>query len=240
MDISIILPTYNEREAVTQVIDRILGVFPDNKQIEIVVVDDCSPDGTAEAVRKKYSNDRRVETILRKNKKPGLGNSILDGILFSSGKTIVGMDADGNHPPETIPKLVNELQAHGDIAVASRFVGKKQFLRIQDVGSYIFNSILRYGLGYPIIDNTSGFYAMRRTVFDSLPYQDIYSDTYGEYHFKLMYAAHKKGYTISEIPVVYQERVGGESKSLLMEMIVKYLAEAYRWKNVSNTKKYEQ
>lgn len=238
MDISIILPTFNEREAAPLIIKRILSQFTAHKQIEVVVVDDCSPDGTAKIIINMYGRDKRVKVIQRQNKRPGLGSSILEGILSSSGKTIIGMDADGNHPPELLPLLIKQLQTGYDIAVASRFIGKKRFNRLQDIGSYIFNLIIRYGLGYPILDNTSGYYAIKRKVLYSLPYQDIYHNSYGEYHLRLMYAASQKRYTISEIPVVYQKRIGGASKSSLIKMLTTYAIEAYRWKKFL-TSKYE-
>lgn len=220
--ISIIIPTYNERQNICRLVDAILDVVVNtNIETEIVVVDDESPDGTASAVRQRFGSNKQVSVYVRKGEK-GLATAILYGIHKSRGDLIVGMDADFNHPPELIPDLIQTL-SDADLVVASRFIkggGMEEWGRY--MGTLLFNGFLKYVLGFPTMDNMSGFYAIRKDMLAKLGLNAIYKG-YGDYHLRLVWRAKDKGYSISEIPVFYKKRMYGTSKSRLLPLLFSYL-----------------
>lgn len=234
--VSVIIPTYNERGNIAQLIDGVEQTLI-RVDHEIIVVDDESPDGTAQVVKKLVLSDRRVR-LLSHPPPRDLGKSILMGIMAARGDVIVGMDGDGNHDPRYIPYLIEELQ-HADLVVASRFINQKipnpkqqipnkfkvSKSKIQNIGSFVFNALLRRCLGFPIWDNTSGFYAIRKKMLLSLDPLLIYHG-YGEYHLRLLRAAVKKTLRIVEVPVVYPPRIHGQSKSRLGRMVGTYVRTA--------------
>lgn len=232
-DISIILPTYNEREAIvplTKQIAKILTIH--GYSYEVVVVDDNSPDGTAEAVREMGKKNPNIRTVVRKNNH-GLGLSIGDGIRSAEGKIIVGMDADGNHDPRDLPKLINALRGEAKLVVASRFVGEGGMKGWRMGPTFLFNAMFRL-FGLPIWDNTSGYYAVRKIDVVKLGLERIYYG-YGDYHLRLVYFAHKAGWQILEVPTLYQDRIAGQSKSKLIKMAFQYTLEAWKlrfWRQV--------
>src|SRR3989338_3886582 len=107
MRLSIIIPTYNERGNIIKLIGKIQRLIP-TFDYEIIIIDDDSPDNTGVMVKKRYSDDARIRCIIRKQSR-SLGKSILCGLEKSCGKIIVGMDADGNHNPATLPGLIDSL-----------------------------------------------------------------------------------------------------------------------------------
>lgn len=229
--VSIILPTYNEDKSILVLITRIINVFSSlkqNYQPEIIIVDDNSPDKTAYLVLKKYRLDKRIKVFIRKRVK-GLGTAIGFGIKQSTGKIIIGMDADGNHTPEIIPFMLNKLK-NNDLVVGSRFIkggGGEDWQR--QYASLIFNFVLKYFLGFPIWDNTSGFYAIKKKDLIRIGLDKIYYG-YGDYHLRLVYLAKLCHYQLTEIPVYYQKRLGGQSKSILLKMVIIYFWEAIKLK----------
>ena len=139
------------------------------------------------------------------------------------------MDADFNHPPHAIKKLINELKHH-DLVIASRFIkGGGMQDKARGVFTYIFNLFLKYIIGFPIIDNMSGFYVIKKDILFKLPIKQIYSG-YGEYHLRLVYLAKKQSLKIKEIPVFYPKRKHGKSKSNLLKMFFRYLFVAFKLK----------
>lgn len=186
---------------------------------EIIVVDDDSPDHTADAVRKRFGTSIRV--VVRK-KVRGLATAIGAGVARARGDIIIGMDADGNHDPEHIPSLLRALST-ADFVVGSRFIhGGGMHDRTRYILSWIFNAVLRYALSFPIWDNTSGYYAIRAQVLRRMKPGRIYVG-YGDYHLRLVYAAKMSGLRIREVPVRYKNRQYGQSKSQLLRMAVSYL-----------------
>ncbi len=229
--VSIVIPTFNERESISLLIKEIQRVL-DSYDYEVVVVDDNSPDGTYREMIKKFKNDKRIRPILRKNER-GLGTAILHGIKKSKYSIIVGMDADSNHPPEIIPQVLREL-SNSDLVVASRFIRgggmeekKRLFLTL------IFNRFLKHILGFPTMDNMSGFYAIKREKLLKLPLEEIYRG-YGDYHLRLVHYSKKNKLKILEVPVFYKKRKYGKSKSNLPKMFFVYLAEALRLRLLRN------
>lgn len=217
--VSVILPSYNERENILRLIP---GIFRAVRRIpgwnaEIIIVDDNSPDGTAPAVRTKYGSVVRI--IVRKNER-GLAGAIATGIRKAKGSVIIGMDADGNHDPSHIPALLKGL-ASADLVVGSRFFrggGMRGVVRY--VVSWLFNR-WAHRLGFPVSDSTSGFYAIKTVALRQLGIGGIYHG-YGEYHLRLVWCAKQYGIRIAEIPVIYGTRTYGQSKSRLPIMLITY------------------
>jgi dolichol-phosphate mannosyltransferase len=232
--ISIILPTYNEALGISRFLDKVIPVVsqmaqaekkPLTQYAEIIVVDDNSPDGTA-AVVKTYSQSQPAVKLLVRYKDHGLGVSILAGIEAANGEVIVGMDADNNHDIALLPKLITKLD-QADLVVASRFMGSGGMAEpIRFYGTWAFNAFLRC-FGFPIWDNFSGYYAIKKATLLTLQPANIYYG-YGDYHLRLVYIANQVGLKILEVPTIYLKRIAGESKSRLGKMLVSYTLEAFR------------
>lgn len=226
VNFSIIIPTFNERDNILPLIKAIKNLKFSNLNYEIIVVDDNSLDGTYQKVVKRYGKDKNIKAILRKNER-GLATAILHGIKASKNNVIIGMDADFNHPPEFIPKLLKEIKDQ-DLVIASRFIkggGMEEKKRYPP--TFLFNWFLRHFLAFPTMDNMSGFYAIKKESLATLPMEEIYKG-YGEYHLRLVYLAGKNNLSIKEIPVFYKKRASGKSKSNLPRMFVLYLKEAFK------------
>ncbi len=224
IDITVVIPTYNERENIISLIPRIIESLSQLSGVkaEIIIIDDNSPDGTADVVRRQFGSMVRC---IKRVKNRGLGTAIARGIRHARGSVIIGMDADGNHDPRYIPALYRAL-SYSDIAVGSRFVsGGSMPGRLRFGASLAFNACIRYGLGFPIWHNTSGFYAVSKRVLERLGITKIFYG-YGEYHLRLVYRAHMARLRLTEIPIRYGLRSYGQSKSRLLIMAVTYLAAA--------------
>jgi glycosyltransferase involved in cell wall biosynthesis len=222
LTLSIILPTYNESANIIKVIQSIHNTCK-NASHEIIVVDDHSPDNTKELTQRHFKNASWLRLFSHPGKR-SLGASIGFGISQARGTIIVGMDADGNHNPKNIPRLLKGITTT-DVVVGSRFLpsgGMHESLRYWT--SYLFNLLLRACFGFPITDNTSGFYAIRATTVRRLikHYPQIYTG-YGDYHLRLVWYATEEGLTIRERAVYYGKRHGGQSKSIARSMIWTYL-----------------
>lgn len=218
---SIIIPTFNERGNIVALIKEILkAASKNNLNIEIVVVDDNSPDKTAEAVRKNFLKEKRVRLFVR-TKAKGLASAFFFGIEKSRGEIILGMDADFNHPPSLIPIILAKLKTC-ELVVASRFIkGGGMEEKGRYWGTLVFNLLLKHLLGFPTMDNMSGFYAISKEKLFKLPLKRIYRG-YGEYHLRLLHFAKMAGLEISEVPVYYPKRKYGQSKSNLSTLIFTY------------------
>ena len=224
MNVSIIIPTYNEKLNICLIIDKIIKKLKDN--FEIIVVDDNSPDKTANEVKRCFKNKNKIRVFVRKKQKC-LSTAILFGIRKAKGKIIVGMDADFNHPPEIIPKLIKNIKKF-DLVIASRFIkGGGMEDKFRYFFTYLFNLFLKHILGFPTMDNMSGFYAIKKEKLNLLPLKKIYRG-YGEYHLRLVWYAKKMGFNIKEIPVFYPKRKFGKSKSNLIKMFFNYLFESLK------------
>lgn len=225
--ISIIIPTYNEKENIIILIRQIKKTLDQNKH-EIIIVDDDSSDGTYDVAKKYFRKDKQIR-IFRRRKEKGLGTAILFGLGRAKGSVIVGIDADFNHDPKKIPKLVAGLDKH-DIVIASRFIkGGGMEDKNRYSFTYIFNLFLKYLLGFPTMDNMSGYYAIKKETLFNLPLHKIYTG-YGEYHLKLLYFMQKKSLIIGEIPTFYKKRRYGKSKSNLLKMFFRYLSVVFKLK----------
>ena len=211
--ISIILPTYNEAGNIELLIDRTLAALGDYPGgVEVVVVDDDSPDGTWRLVAEKADADSRVRLIHRTMEK-GLTSAISRGICEARGQWVGWMDCDLSMPPEEWPRLADALAQGGTgMAVGSRYVPGGADVAHSFVGR-TFSRIINLGAGLvldgSIKDYTSGFILGRREIFDKI---DLRGD-YGEYCIDMLYRVKKAGYSIRELPYRCVPREAGESKT---------------------------
>lgn len=206
--ISIILPTFNERNNTPILINKISSIM--KIPYEIIVVDDNSSDGTWQVVSDISRKNRNVR-LLRRIGKNGIGSAIADGIKYAKGNAIVWMDVNLVHPPETIPKLVAKLQSF-EIAKASRYIegggDERKFKR--KFAARSLNVISNFLLG-GIRDYTAGFLAARKYVFNKVSIDP--KSRHGEYCVKFLYEARKRGISVTEVPFVMRQRGKSESKS---------------------------
>jgi dolichol-phosphate mannosyltransferase len=221
MDFSVILPTYNERGNIVNLI-RIIETAVEDSGLswEAIVVDDNSPDGTAEVVRAEYRSDGPVKVLVRTTER-GLASAIRFGIEHAAGDVVVVMDTDFQHDPHLIPRMVQFCQYY-DTIVGSRFVmggGMQDGYRYYY--SYIFNMFVRLVTRTQVQDNLSGFFAMRRAKLLRMDRERIFVG-YGDYFIRLLYYAWRYGYSVLEIPVFYGKRPYGVSKSSFVSMIINY------------------
>jgi len=230
--VSVILPTYNEREAIVSHANHVSKILSQaGYKHEVIVVDDDSPDGTAQVVEQEQVNNKNIKLLIRRNNH-GLGLSIGDGIRHAKGNIIVGMDSDGNHDPRDLPKILKEL-THGKakLVVASRFAGEGGMHGWRMIPTFLFNAMFRIW-GLPIWDNTSGYYAVQKKDLESLGIAKIYYG-YGDYHLRMLWYAKLKKWMIKEVPTKYQPRIGGETKSRLGQMAIDYTKEVIRLRSVT-------
>jgi len=173
MKVSIIIPTYKEKDNISKLFNRILNVFKTNKiNGEIIVVDDNSQDGTEEVVNKYIKDNYPVKLIVRKDER-GLASACLQGFKKAKGNIILVMDADFQHPPEKIPELINSIQKGADIAIASRYAqggSTGEFSRGRNLvskgASVLANMFFKEIKN--IKDKESGFFAFKKEVIDGI------------------------------------------------------------------------
>jgi dolichol-phosphate mannosyltransferase len=222
LKVSIILPTYCERGNIGDLIDAIEAVsLPNPWETEIIVVDDNSPDGTAELVQKRQTQAPvDIHCFIRTDER-GLATAIRFGIQHCTGDVIVVMDTDFNHDPQMIPQMVKLLEFY-DLVIGSRFVmGGGMEDRQRYFYSLVYNLFVRMTLRLQIQDNLSGFFAIRREKLLAMNQTKIFRG-YGEYFIRLLFAARRSGYHMLEVPVFYILRRHGESKSRFWSMVRDY------------------
>ena len=226
MDLSIILPTYNEKNNINILIKKILEILNDVENKEIIVVDDNSPDGTYLYCKKEFEKNNQIKLILRQNNR-GLANSIRDGIKASKGKNIIIMDTDLSHDPKLITQIIN-LNKDYDIVSCSRYCkGGSMGNKFHYYCSFSYNLLLKFILSTQIKDNTGGYFCIKKSTLDLLPFEKIFYG-YGEYFFRLLYFAKMKKKSIIEIPTIYNQRSYGKSKSNFFILLFKYFFAAIK------------
>lgn len=221
MKTSIILPTYNERDNIVELIGAIQQVMvPMSLDYEIVVVDDDSPDGTADVVRERCGGDARVQLHVRQAER-GLATAIRYGAERSRGEIIVIMDTDFNHDPAIIPQMISLLEYY-DLIIGSRFVmGGGMEDRFRYFSSLVYNMGIRFLFRTQIQDNLSGFFAIDRQKLLGLDLDKIFYG-YGDYFIRLLMIAWQRRYKMLEIPVFYRLRMHGHSKTQFLTIFVQY------------------
>ena len=206
--ISVVLPSYNERESIIEAVERITDSVGDDL-LEIIVVDDNSPDGTSELVRqKRYPH---VSLICRMSER-GLASALAVGTRNAKGSLIVWLDCDLGIPPEDIPRLLAALSDH-DVAIGTRYIAPGKDLRSwwRSFLSYLLNVFAQLTLGRHLTDYTSGFIALKSDVLQKV---SINSNTvFGEYFIEFAYECNLNKLRIKEVPYLYYQRPHGTSSS---------------------------
>lgn len=216
VQLSVILPTYNESQNIVKVIDSIAENIPEEMQAEIVVVDDNSPDGTEGVVSdyaRRFGDELKKRLRVQVIKRPGklgLSSAILTGVNSACGDVMVVMDSDMSHPPQTIPRMLEEINRSScDIVVASRYIkggGVSGWPFKRKMISKGATKIAQYSLGITVKDPMSGFFAFRRQVIEGIDFDAI------GYKMLLEILVKAKGARIKEIPYTFTNRTLGSSK----------------------------
>jgi dolichol-phosphate mannosyltransferase len=226
--ISIVVPTFNEAEVIEKFVTRVCEVMNSfGREYEVLVVDDDSPDKTGDIVRKISKKNNNVKVFVRKNNF-GLSAAVVDGFRKSHGKYLVVMDADFQHPPESIPDLVRALDKH-EFAVGSRKIrggGDKGRHFYRRFVSDFSNFFTRFVLWLPVSDPMTGFFGLRREAFlRSKPFIKPRG-------YKVMLELLVKSRTkdVVQVPFIFQKRLAGKTKArpriflcLLVQIIDNFL-----------------
>jgi dolichol-phosphate mannosyltransferase len=209
----VIVPTYNERENILKLIDAVLAQSP---ILDVLVVDDGSPDGTGAIVDERAAVDSRVH-IIHREKKLGLGTAYLAGFKWALSRQyefIFEMDADFSHDPQHLPQFLSSIE-NADLVIGSRYRDRRVTVVNWPIGrlllSYFANVYARFVTGLPIFDTTAGYKCFRRKVLESVDLNDVKSNGYAfqiEMHFRVW----RQNFRIVEIPIVFVDRTEGTSK----------------------------
>jgi dolichol-phosphate mannosyltransferase len=227
----VIVPTYNERENIARLIETVLA---QDARLEILVVDDGSPDGTGEIVDGIVTNNRRVH-LLRRPKKLGLGTAYLAGFRWALERRydcVFEMDADFSHDPAHLPQFLRAIE-NTDLVLGSRYREGKVTIVNWPIArlllSYFANVYARAVTGLPVWDATGGFKCFRISVLDAIDLDRVRSNGYA-FQIEMSFRAWKLGFGIREIPIVFHDRTEGQSKmskSIIREAVL--LVWQLRW-----------
>lgn len=221
----VIIPTYNESANITEVLNSVLL---HNPGVEILVVDDNSPDGTASIAGRFAETEPRVN-VLKRSSKQGLGPAYLAGFRFGFERNfdrIVEMDADGSHRAEDLAKM---LQVEADLVIGSRWVDGGSVVNWpwhRMLISRFGNGYARLMLGTKIRDMTAGFRVFRTSFLKQLVQENVSSQGYS-FQVELAYRASELG-RVEEVPIVFVERVRGQSK-MTIGIVIEALVNVTRW-----------
>lgn len=210
----VVIPTYNERANILSLVPRVLAQDP---RLEVLVVDDASPDGTATAVRGLMRRHRGRVHLLRRGAKLGLGTAYVAGFRWGLAQgyaSLLQMDADWSHDPASLPQFLAALE-EADVVLGSRYLhGRVSVvnwpLRRLALSSAA-NLYVRWVTGLPYSDCTGGFKAFRRSVLEHIALEKIHSDGYS-FQIEMSYKASKLGCRFKELAIIFIDRTSGSSK----------------------------
>lgn len=219
----IVTPTYNERKNIRELVSTLFELNPD---FHILVVDDSSPDGTAEIVE-EFQADCANLHLLSRNEKTGLGSAYIAGFNYALERdyeAVVQMDADMSHDPKDVPLLIEAIE-NADLAIGSRYISGINVVNwpLQRlIISYGANIYTRLVTRLPVRDATGGFKCWRREALEAINLDGVRSQGYS-FQIEMTYRAWLKGFRITEIPIIFVDRTVGESKmtrSIMLEAAV--------------------
>lgn len=211
----VIIPTYNEKENIRQITAKVLA---QHEQIDILVVDDGSPDGTGDIVEEMRKTNPRIHCLHREGKQ-GLGTAYLAGFKYAIQNEydyVFEMDADFSHDPKAIPKFlekINEGEGY-DLVIGSRYINGVTVMNWpikRLLLSYYANVYARIVTGLPLQDGTGGFKCFRRKVLEAIDLDKVRSNGYA-FQIEMSFRAWSKGYRLAEIPIFFIDRNVGVSK----------------------------
>ncbi len=209
----VILPTYKEAATILEVLSLTLGL---PVEMDILVVDDSSPDGTAALIKNHEEFERRV-FLMQRPGKLGLATAYMDGFKWAMNKgyqVCLQMDSDLSHDPNDLPGLLSSIENGADIAIGSRYINGISVVNwplrrlILSKGAGIYTRILTR---LPLTDPTAGFKAIHRKVIENLDWEKVTSDGYG-FQIEVNFFALQRGFILKEIPIIFTERRDGHSK----------------------------
>jgi dolichol-phosphate mannosyltransferase len=214
-DSVVIIPTYNEKENIEAIIRAVLGMGP---HFDILIVEDNSPDGTADIVRGLQSELGDRLHMLERKGKLGLGTAYIAGFKWALERHyeyVFEMDADFSHDPKDLPRLYSKCADEGyDVAIGSRYVSGVNVVNWpmgRVLMSYFASKYVRLVTGLPIHDTTAGFKCYRRQVLETIDLDHIRFKGYA-FQIEMKFTAYKCGFRIAEVPVVFVNREKGVSK----------------------------
>ncbi len=212
--ISIITPTYNEKDGIEHFVASVSQTMKGlNQPFEIVVVDDNSPDGTADLVIRLRSKYPQLN-LLKRAGKLGIGSAYFDGFAKAKGDFLIGIDADLSPGVEVLPLFVERLKAGDGMVIGSRYLRKSRTVGVglyKANGSRVFNIFTRIVLGVPASDITHSNRAMTKKCFEAIA-PKIKTKDHPSFFVECSFWAKKLGFRISEVPITFTERTTGRSK----------------------------
>jgi dolichol-phosphate mannosyltransferase len=226
--VCVVLPTYNEAGTIAEVVERVIASSPD---VDALVVDDNSPDGTGKLADDIAAREQRVR-VLHRPGKAGLGPAYVAGFkdaLARGYDAIIEMDSDLSHSPDDVPRLV-EAAAAADVVIGSRYApggGTRNWSKSRERLSRAGNDYARALLRVPVNDATAGFRCYRREVLEELPLDQISSEGYG-FQIEMLWRAWLAGFKVVEVPIVFTERREGVSK-MSRSIVVEALRKVTVW-----------
>ena len=240
----VILPTYNEAASLIQVVDALLSL---PSAVNILVVDDSSPDGTADLAKNHPAFEKRLFLLLRPGKQ-GLATAYKEGFqwgLKQGYDVCKEMDSDLSHDPKDIPRLLHTIEQGADMAIGSRYLQGISVINwplrrlLVSICAGIYTRVIS---GLPLTDPTGGFKAIHRDVLEHLSWDEVKSDGYG-FQIEVSFLAYKSGFRIEEIPIIFTERRDGESKfsfGIAVEAALRVLQLGFlgRFKNMKKFSSY--
>jgi dolichol-phosphate mannosyltransferase len=211
----IIIPTYNENDNIASIINEVLR---QGREFEVLIVDDGSPDGTSETVKKIQKKEPKRVHLIKREKKMGLGSAYITGFRWALERNydfIFEMDADFSHDPCNLLNLRNALvEEKVDLVIGSRYkngVNVINWPMSRLILSYFANIFAKKITGVPLSDLTSGFKGIKRIVLENFDFDKIDAEGYG-FQIEIHFYSYWKGFKIKEIPIVFTERRSGHSK----------------------------
>lgn len=226
----VVVPTYNEAENIEDVLDILLEI----ENLDVLVVDDSSPDGTADIVQNWVDKSNGKVQLLTREQKNGLGGAYLFGFDYCLNKNyeiICEMDADLSHDPKALPQLIDAVETkQGDLAIGSRYIEGGQvpdwplWRRALSIGGNIY---ARTVLGLKVNDATAGFRAYNSDLLRKIVLNPIKADGYG-FQIEMTYITSKLGFKIKEVPITFRDRVKGTSK-MGMNIVVEAISLVTWW-----------
>ncbi len=208
----IIIPTYNEKDNIKRLLTILMGLSP---QIEVLVVDDGSPDQTGDIVQKLQKDEPRIH-LIRRPGKMGLGSAYVTGFKYALAREfdlIMEMDADFSHNPVDVPRLIEAAHKY-DLVIGSRYCNGVNIVNWpirRLLLSYFASKYVRVITKIPVKDPTGGFKCFNRKILEAIKLDRILSDGYA-FQIEMNFRAWVKGFTIQEIPIIFTERINGVSK----------------------------
>jgi dolichol-phosphate mannosyltransferase len=211
----VIIPTYNEKENIIAMLYKVMSL---EIGFDVLVVDDNSPDGTADLVKQKQTDSPRIH-LLENGEKNGLGTAYIAGFkwcLKRSYDYIFEMDCDFSHNPEDLIRLYNELKdGHCDLVVGSRYVGNVVNVVNWPMGrvllSYFASAYVRFFTRMKLSDATAGFVGYTNKLLKTINLDNIQFRGYA-FQIEMKYTTYRLGFSIKEIPIIFTDRTAGESK----------------------------